>query len=350
MGLSTFVPAHGPRHRGVYPALALVASVVAAGVSTPAHASLTIVPTFDPSIASVPGAEGAIDAAITTLETDISSPKNISVSIYFANMSSGLGESTTSLASMAYYTYYNAFEKIATQPNQLTALASLGPAPGVNTPNPVNGTPNIFVSSAEARNLGFNVPGSLTVNNLDFDSEIHLNTSITSPPNGLGGNYGLESVAQHEIDEALGIGGIGSFLGKTAGFATGVGDLDLYRYSAAGVRSYVTTDTTNPLSYFSIDGGTTVLSYFNQTSGADYGDWLSDPIPSGFSPQVQDAFGEPGTDPALGPNELIALNAIGYDLTSPPPSPVPEPGSLVIILSALAGMFGLRRRMRGSYR
>src|SRR5208282_328809 len=117
-------------------------------------------------------------------------------------------------------------------------------------------------------------------------------------------NYSLESVAMHEIDESLGIGGTGSFLGS--GFS-GVGDLDLFRYSAPGVRSYVTTQTSSPLAYFSIDGGNTVLSYFNQTSGADYGDWLSNPIPNGFGPQVQDAFGEPGTNPALGANEIAAF-------------------------------------------
>ena len=136
---------------------------------------------------------------------------------------------------------------------------------------------------------------------------IGLNTSITfypgQPNNGT--NYGLQAVANHEIDEALGIGGTGSTLG---GSPTGpVGDLDIFRYSAPGVRSYSTVQTTSPYSYFSIDGGKTVLSYFNQTAGADYADWLSNPIPSGFSPQVQDAFGQPGTNPALGINRAHGL-------------------------------------------
>jgi hypothetical protein len=136
---------------------------------------------------------------------------------------------------------------------------------------------------------------------------------------GLPGNYGLQAVANHEIGEALGIGGTGSTLSGTGGSTIGpVGDLDLYRYSAPGVRSYTNTNSTSPLSYFSINGGTTVSSFFSQTDGADFGDRLSNPIPGGFSPQVQDAFGEPGTNPALGPNEITAFNAIGYDVVPAP--------------------------------
>jgi hypothetical protein len=131
----------------------------------------------------------------------------------------------------------------------------------------------------------------------------------------------LQAVANHEIDESLGIGGAGSTIGGTGFFATGVGDLDLYRYSAPGTYSFSTTQTTSPYAYFSIDGGNTALTYFNQTSGADYGDWLSNPIPAGHGAQVQDAFGQPGSNPALGPNEITALNAIGYDVITETPEP-----------------------------
>jgi hypothetical protein len=336
-------PRDAARYRGVWPALAVCATVVAAGAGTPAYATLVIDPTFDPSIAGVSGAEGAIQAAINSVESQVSSPHNITVDIYFTNMSTGLGESNTTIYAPTYYQYYNAFKAVATQPNQITALASLGPAPSPSTPNPVNGTPDVFITSAEGRNLGFNTPGGSGPGGA-YDSEIGLNTSITSPPNGLAGNYGLQSVANHEIDEALGIGGTGSFVGGTGPFANAVGDLDLYRYTAPGVRSYSTLQTTSPYSYFSINGGDTVLSYFNQTSGADYGDWLSNPIPAGFSPQVQDAFGEPGTNPALGPNELTAFNAIGYDLVQQ--QVVPEPGTLGLLGTSLLGFAALRRRRR----
>ena len=190
--------------------------------------------------------------------------------------------------------------------------------------------------------LGFNTLGVVAgPGGAIFDTIIGLNTSITSPPNALNGNtYGLQAVANHELDEALGIGGLGSFLGS--GFQ-GVGPLDLYRYSAPGVRSFTTDPSAT--AYFSIDGGATVKSFFNQTAGADFGDWLSNPIPAGFAPQVQDAFGQQNTNPALGPNELAAFSAIGYQLTS---QSVPEPSTLMMLGTAVvfASGFGWSRRNR----
>ena len=152
-----------------------------------------------------------------------------------------------------------------------------------------------------------------------------MNTSITNPPNTQDGNqYSLQSVATHEIDEVLGIGGSGSTIGGgLSGVA--VGDLDLFRYAGLGARSYTTDSTAT--SYFSIDGGATVLSYFNQQGGgSDYADWASDPLPQGFGPQVQDAYSSPGVSPTLGTSELTAFNAIGYSVQS-----VPEPSSILMV-------------------
>lgn len=173
-----------------------------------------------------------------------------------------------------------------------------------------------------------------------FDSVITLNTGITFPPQANNGsNYGLQAVANHEIDEALGIGGAGSQIGSTF-TPSGAGDTDLYRYSAAGVRSF-TTDP-NATAYFSIDGGVTNLTNFNQAGGgSDYGDWKG-----GGTPQVQDAFGTPGANPALGVNELTALNVIGYQLNA---QATPEPATFTLLGGiglALSGCGWLRRKQR----
>jgi hypothetical protein len=310
------------------------------GVMSPARA-LVIDATFDSSITSLANAaavEGSINAAIAVLETDITS--NVTATIDFQNSSSGLGGSSSYVYYESYYSYYNALKAVDTAPGasaaQQAAFASLGGAPSnANSVNPVTGSSLMLLTGPNARLLGFNAnPGAA-----NFDTVISLNTSITSPPNGLSVSYGLQAVAAHELDEALGIGGTGSTIG--AGFSGNpAGALDPFRYSAPGVRSYTTSASAT--SYFSIDGGNTVLSYFNQSGGgSDYGDWASDPIPNGYGYQVQDAYGQPGTDPALGPNELTALNVIGYKL-----APVPEPMALAIMAPAVLGLVGLRRQGR----
>ena|SRR6516225_8590732 len=189
----------------------LLAGAASLVLSGPAHATLTIIPTFDSSITSLPGAaaiEGAINNAISAVTTNITSPNNITVSIDFQNMSTGLGESTTGFYNVGYSSFRSAFAAVATQPNQLTALASLP-----NTANnPVTNNANLLVTSAEGRNLGFNTPGIV---NGTFDTLIGLNTSITFPPgSNNGSNYFLQAVANHEIDESLGIGGAGSTVGE----------------------------------------------------------------------------------------------------------------------------------------
>jgi hypothetical protein len=331
--------------RGV---LAAALAVVVLGSVAPARAGLTIIPTYDSSIANDPNAaaiEAAIGVAITNAENAIATP--ITVTIYFTSNvpSYSLGESADAEYEDSYYDWYNHFKSVATTPAQLAALASLGPAPtSAASLAPVNGTNSVVFTAADGRALGFNTPGYIDQNGNNggtYDGWIGINTAITFPPHGVTGNYGIQSVAAHEIDEVLGIGGPGSTLGEV-GPGGPVGILDLYRYSGPGVRNYSTSDpTTTPYSYFSYDGGNTIVSYFNQYPGGDYADWYSATGPApGYGYQVQDAYGYPGTDPTLGPNELTALNVIGYALA------VPEPSSMALLGCGMLGASALAWRNR----
>jgi hypothetical protein len=301
-----------------------IALVIAASVlSCPAaRAQLTIVPIYDSSITSDPNSatiQATINQVIQEYHTRFSNP--ITVNITFQEMSGGLGSSSTFSSTISYQQYRNALVSHATTANDTLALSHL---PNT-TNNPVNGDPNIDVSTANLRALGINVnPGS--------DSTIGLNTSImnlsrsgTKDPN----KYDLYSVAAHEINEALGFG-------SNLDFGGGSGPVrpqDLFRYDQNGARSY--TRDSSAQAYFSLDGPTK-LARFNQDSTGDFGDWYS---PGGQTPQVQDAFGTPGAAPDLGV-ELTQLDVIGYSLV-----PVPEPGGVLAIAAAgLAVGWAARRR------
>jgi hypothetical protein len=171
-----------------------------------------------------------------------------------------------------------------------------------------------------------------------------LNTSATFPPSANNGsNFGLQAVANHEIDESLGIGGAGSTVGNTSSFfLNNPGDLDIYRYTAAGARTYTTAGDD---AFFSINGGTTDLIQFNQAGGgSDFGDWHT----SG-TPRVQDAFGTPGANPALGPDEITAFNVIGYQELAAVPAPMIGFGfpAFLVVGGLLFGTKLLQRNRRG---
>jgi hypothetical protein len=104
----------------------------------------------------------------------------------------------------------------------------------------------------------------------------------------------------HEISEVMGreLWGGGTIAGTRAYSA-----LDLFHYSASGVRDLVGTQA----GYFSVDGGTTNLNSFNTNSGGDYGDW------AGGTNDAFNAFGGSGVIMPVSAADLTELDAIGFD-------------------------------------
>jgi autotransporter-associated beta strand protein len=280
------------RHSITIGALLLMSALLA-----PADAAIVGV-IFDSSItgsANAAAIMSTINSVVGSYETLLVNPVHITVT--FQNMASGLGQSSYTPVTTTYSTFRTQLTANATTASDTTALASLPNQ--VN--NPVDGTPNMSLTVANAQALGIsrlNSPPNATIS---------LNFALISSS-----NYDMSAVLSHELDEVLGIGGSGT--GLSSGAAGQIGNMDLFRYSANGVRSY--TNSTSATSYFSINGGATNLVNFNQTGVGDYGDWGNPGgTQSGNSPaQVQDAFGTPGAIVKLGVNEKTAFDVVGYTL------------------------------------
>jgi hypothetical protein len=283
----------------------------------------TITPTFASNITSDPNAatiESTINTAIGIYEADFTDP--INVNITFQEMNAGLGSSSTAFFNVSYAAYRAALIADATTADDATAIAHLGAGPN----DPVLNQTSINVKSANLRAVGLAA-------SVASDGTIGLNTSITTPGSpGSSLTYSLQAVAEHEIDEVL---GLGSSLSDVP-----FGDIfpeDLFRYAANGTRSF--TSSSSAQSFFSINGTTDLAQFDNQNDGGDFGDWQSNPLPNGVNPQVQDAFATPGSSPALGV-ELRALDVIGYNHAVT----VPEPVSISCLGVLSLGLLARRRR------
>ncbi|MDB6057089.1 MAG: hypothetical protein JWO95_933 [Verrucomicrobiales bacterium] len=282
-----------------------------AWLAVQAPSGLIIHPIFDATITNDTNSaviQNAINAAIAAYEWQFSDP--ITVNILFSKMTNGLGQSSTYTGTIAYSDFLAALAGDSMTTNDAIALNYLSTGTG----NPVNGDPSITLTTANLRALGINAfPG-----NNQPDSYIALNFSIVNltRANVDPSKYDLASVAQHEINEALGLTSALNGVNNGAPVPNGaVRILDLFRYDQNGARSYNTAS--NSQAYLSIDGGTTDLVRFNQTQVGDFQDWYSG---TGHTPRVQDAWGTPGATPNLGV-ELVGLDVSGYNLVCAVPKP-----------------------------
>lgn len=347
---SASVARNTPKRGRLFTATGMLAVAATALVLTPQPATaLLIVPTFTGAITSdfnAASIETAIDSAIGTIDTLYSNPGTVDI-VFTSGSGDFLGESETEDTTYAYGTYTGLLAAAsAAQPTNTvlaTAIANLGSG---NQPGPGG---SVQVTTADAQVvLGSSVTGCYDANGnfvsacgQSYDGVVTLNTALALnyTTTAEAGEYSAITGVEHEIDEILGGGGQGSVLNEIpcGGSKTAypdVGVLDLYRYSAPGTPSFSSCDGT--AAYLSVDGGDTSIALLNNDPNGDLGDFLLD----GF---VQSADATAGIEPSYttASPEFAMMELIGYDNTT---STVPEPASLVLFGSGLAGMLGVRRR------
>jgi hypothetical protein len=162
--------------------------------------------------------------------------------------------------------------------------------------------------------------------------------SLGGSTNGTTDNYDFFAVVEHEVDEVLGSAScislqISGPQNDCFGAASAV---DLFRYSATGVRAWDSQTPANQ--YFSPDGGATDLDgnlYNTANAGEDWADFSQGCV------FIQDAEACPSDNPAtnsynilndgpggtVGP-EVGILNAVGFNLNT---STTPEPGTMGLL-------------------
>jgi len=369
---------------------ATMSSQAQALVINPIFADSYTGPDFGIPVVSLDGnvaAENAIIRATTQIASQYSNNMTVNILYYGSHDTTGgfLGASVSgqTVYSYAQYTDALAADALSHQTNVAlaTAVANLGFGngaagdPGATFVLPTTpdaralglglGAPTTFGtgdSTPEFDSTGTFLGGGGTVDAIVFlnlDQPLSFTRPIPSLADGI--FFDAKTVMEHETDEVLGIGGAGSTLNDLLAdpnFASdffGVtgnvfGPMDLYRYAAPGVPSYVANPSLDfsQFAYFSIDGGNSFIDSFNQEAMifGDAADWgLAQVCPGGFflggSGGVQDAFSCSNQSPDVTKNspEDFALQAIGYNR-------VPEPITMSIFGAGLAGVFAMRRRQK----
>ncbi len=275
-------------------------------VATPAPAGPTPAPasgmviniTYDSSTAAAPtGFFTAVQAAVNFIKAEFTNPITLNLkfgygSVNGSTMGAGaLGASQTSYNLVNYATLRAALASHATQPDQLTALASL-PAT-----SPVGGA-NFIIANAEAKALGL-----ATANTSGLDGSIGVSSlyAMTWDPNNraVGGLFDAIGVLEHEITEVM--GRTGSLGVNSAAYTA----MDLFRYTGPGVR-----DLVPGAGYFSIDGQTMLQAYNNPLNGGDTVDWAPSVVGDSFG------SGRAGVAGLVTEVDLKAMNVLGYTRAS----------------------------------
>lgn len=222
--------------------------------------------TYDSSVTSQSNAaqlEGAMQAAVQFYEAAFTNNITINVDFQYAPISGNVfAENSFQYSTFTYSQIVAALKANDTSAVDAEAYLTLPVS------DPTGGSGDDYaLTTAQARALGLSsfTPTFDDVVTLNSNAPLNLNPFDRSAP----GELDVIGALEHEMSEG-GMGRIGS-MGTYE--ASGVWTpLDLFRYSAPGVRQLTPNSSVN--AYFSLNGQQLLTEYNNPTNGADAADWL----------------------------------------------------------------------------
>src|SRR5438874_4145155 len=273
---------------------------------------------FDSSVANAPaGFVAAVNYVVNYYDTLFTNNVTVNINVGYGEiagqtMASGaLGATSVSYAGESYTSVVNALQ--AEGAPGATALPSTSPLSG-----------SLFMPQAEAQALGLTTAVSTSYVGFSSSSPFSYTPNATPASN----QFYFVGVVEHEFSEAL---GRVSLINDQPSFYS---PMDLYRYSAPGVRD-VAAGGSGSSAYFSVDNGVTNLGTWNNNpSNGDLGDWY----PSGPAAGGNDAFND-YTNPAainlVSANDITLMQALGWTTQTTQPS-----GSVGVTANATAAVQG----------
>ena len=318
----------------------MAAALVFAGLLANPEAKaggLTINLTFDSTFttsfgANTAQAEAAVNYAAQQFQTLFSDPVQINITVSGVADTSVFGQSSSSL--LGYYNYSQIRTALIADkkgPNDTAAVASLP----VNDPTAANGAADFVTTRAEGKALGLIASDSAKDGTIKFGAG--YSWAFDPANRAVSGQYDFIGVVQHEISEVMGRQGVTG--GNLGNGGPNFDPLDLFRYTAAGVRG---ASNNGAGVYFSINGGVTNLITYNNaaSNGLDTADWAS-----GQGNDAFNQFSNSGVLNGITAVDLQQMDVIGWDLASN----VPEPSSLSLIaIGAVACGAYYSRRQRAT--
>jgi PEP-CTERM motif len=351
------------------PAVLSAAALFGLGAAQPAAAGLVINPTYD---AAVPvAARTAIQNVINEYQTDFSN--NVTVNLTFqwdtlngSALTSGAATAFSSSDFLSPFGGTAGFSLGAVKALYATAAAASGATAVLQTANAnlpasypnagcCGGTSptKFFIPDAEYKALtGTTLDAGDTVDAFvgfanDFCGTGALNCAYNFTAGNPGANkVDFTAVAEHEISHALSRVDFGFSSGVKGTSPPFLTPQDFFKYASCPGALDPKFDTT----CFSFDGGATNPGGKSFSDLSDSGDWSS--CAEGTAcPSVGDSF-----DAFIAPSETSSVSTADIKLMcaegwndqsvcgAGTSAPVPEPASMALFGSALAGLAALRRR------